>query len=354
MEVDGNNKNDEMAADDPIVHWERFQDSGRKKMKLMKDEKEKLEEEKEKLQKEIDTMNSIVAAAANISDDDIIEINAGGEIIAVLRSTLTVVPDTVFAYMFSGRWEKSLKRDSSGRIFLNNDPELIKIIINFLRTKSIEDPSSKEVIVCPEIPKGKEQAFRVLLNYFGLTDFFYPPCTFDSLDIDNIDVVLPHDSSVDVTKSKNMIQFLKGNRPNNWDVVICKPTLDSSGEGSFWKVTIDVLPGAWIFLGIIGNPDASNINVSHTNSTCYGWASTAIQGGIEKNEDSGWTEFTQGECLYFHLKEDKLTMFTIQKNQKFTINVATTNAYYIRFNMLFMGTKLTLEPLNEEERAHVL
>mmetsp|Transcript_65249 Transcript_65249/g.72879 ORF Transcript_65249/g.72879 Transcript_65249/m.72879 type:complete len:353 (-) Transcript_65249:77-1135(-) len=350
MEVNGNNKNEEMIDADPIVHWERLQDSGRKRMKLMEDKKDKL-------QKEIDTMNSVIAAAAaaNISGDEIIEINAGGKIISVFRSTLTLASDTVFAYMFSGRWEGSLKRDSNGRVFLNNDPELFEIIVNFLRTKSIEDPSSKEVIVCPEIPKGKEQAFRVLLNYFGLTDFFYPPCTFDSLDIDNIDVVLPHDSSVDVTKSKNMIQFLKGNRPNNWDVVICKPTLDSSGEGSFWKVTIDALPGAWIFLGIIGNLDASDS--SYDDSTCYGWAgySEVYQGGTERIGDSGWTGFTQEKCLHFHLKAKKLTMFSVQKNQKFTIDVATTvHAYYIQFNMLHKGTKVTLEPLNDEERARFL
>jgi len=181
MEVNGNNKNEEMIDADPIVHWERLQDSGRKRMKLMEDEKQKL-------QKEIDTMNSVIGIGkksatktSNDDDDIIIEINVGGTIICALRSTLCLVArDTMFSYMFSGRWEKSLTRDSNGRIYLEHDPELIELIVNFLRTKKIEDPSSSfdETIVCPEIPKGKEQAFRVLLNYFGLTDFFYPPVVF--------------------------------------------------------------------------------------------------------------------------------------------------------------------------------
>ena len=355
MDVDGNNKNNEMAADDPIVHWERFQDSGRKKMKLMQDEKEKLETEKEKLQKELDTMHSLVATAANVSDDDIIEINAGGKIIAVLRSTLTVVPDTVFAYMFSGRWEGSLKRDSNGRIFLNNDPELIKIIINYLRTKAIEDPSSNKVIVCPKIPEGKEQAFEVLLNYFGLTDFFFPPSVSYSLDINNIDVVKSNGSGIDVTKSENTIHFMKSRNDGHHEIVVCKPTLDSSGEGSFWKVTIDTLPSAYVFLGIIGNLDVSNSEISYSDPTCYGWTSNAYQGGTPKTGESSHIAFTQGECLHFHLKANKITMFRVQKDQKLTIDVPTTeHAYYIHFNMYFKGTKLMLEPLDEEERVRFL
>jgi len=196
-------------------------------------------------------------------------------------------------------------------VFLNNDPELIELIVNYLRTKVIEDPSSNKVIGCPKIPEGKEEAFEVLLNYFGLTDFFYPPSTSISLDITNINVVLPHGSGVDVTKNENMIQFLKNNRHKNWDVVTCKPTLDSSGEGSFWKVTIDALPGAWIFLGIIGNPDASNIPTSHTDSTCYGWAgsSSVYHGGTERKGDSGWDNFYSRRKPLFSFEIEQINNF---------------------------------------------
>jgi len=243
-------------------------------------------------------------------------------------------------------------------VFLNNDPELIELIVNYLRTKVIEDPSSNKVIGCPKIPEGKEEAFEVLLNYFGLTDFFYPPSTSVSMDIANIDVVLPHSSDVTVTKSENKIQLSKDDRTRNaYNFVACKPALDSSGEGSFWKVTVDTLPNGWTFLGIIGTLDASNSKGIHEDPTCYGWASRSrvYQGGTVRNEDSGWTGFTQGECLHFHLTAKKITMFSVQKNQKFTIDVATTvDTYYIHFNIMYISTKLTLEPLNEEERARFL
>jgi len=65
--------------------------------------------------------------------------------------------------------------------------------------------------------------------------------------------------------------------------------------------------------------------------------------------------FTQGECLYFHLQLKKLTMFCVKKNQKFTIDVAATvGTYCIHFNMYYSGTKITLEPLTEEERASLV
>jgi hypothetical protein len=54
-----------------------------------------------------------------VSDDDIIEINVGGENINAKRGTLFQIKGTRLEALFSGRWDKKLLRDSSGRIFLN-------------------------------------------------------------------------------------------------------------------------------------------------------------------------------------------------------------------------------------------
>ena len=141
-----------------------------------------MEEEKDKLQNEIVTMNSVIGASANVSDDDIIEIDVGGKVIRALRSTLCLAPDTMFTYMFSGRWEESLKRDDNGRIFLDHDPEFIEIIVNFLRKSKIKDPI--EPVRPPKVICDKKKDFDDLLRYFGLTDFFNPcPCPQFTLDI---------------------------------------------------------------------------------------------------------------------------------------------------------------------------
>ena len=239
-----------------------------------------------------------------------------------------------------------------------HDPELIEIIINFLRMKKIEDPAIP--VRSSTVHIDKKENFEYLLRYFGLTDFFNPSPVFLPLDIGKIDVVQQYQygSSVTVTRGDNKIQFSKVNGEH---FVACKPSLNaSSDEGSFWKVTIDEMPEdhikQWVFLGIIGNLGASYN--SRVDPTSYGWSGRpqvwhegSIRGG-----DSGWTRFTRGKCLHFHLKSNKLTMFSVQENKKFVIdNIDTTvPAYYIHFNILYVGTKVTLEPLGEDECERML
>ena len=56
----------------------------------------------------------------NVSDDDLIEVNAGGKIVSARRGVLRQLKGTRFEALFSGRWDKKLQRDSSGRIFLDD------------------------------------------------------------------------------------------------------------------------------------------------------------------------------------------------------------------------------------------
>ena len=66
------------------------------------------------------------------NDDDLIEINAGGKVIAAKRSTLTQLEGTRLAGLFSGRWDKKLQRDSQGRIFLDVNPKCFQAIVDYL------------------------------------------------------------------------------------------------------------------------------------------------------------------------------------------------------------------------------
>lgn len=52
------------------------------------------------------------------------------------RQTLTCIPDTFFTAMLSGRI--SSLRDDSGAIFIDRDPTLFGIILNYLRTRDID------------------------------------------------------------------------------------------------------------------------------------------------------------------------------------------------------------------------
>ncbi|XP_071532905.1 SH3KBP1-binding protein 1 isoform X2 [Panulirus ornatus] len=66
---------------------------------------------------------------------DIIHLNVGGQRFSTSRHTLTWVPDTFFTSLLSGRI--STLRDESGAIFIDRDPSLFSIILNYLRTRDL-------------------------------------------------------------------------------------------------------------------------------------------------------------------------------------------------------------------------
>jgi len=75
--------------------------------------------------------------------DDIVEINVGGKVfLQVLRAArCALLPARCSLLCLAGVIGKthSLIRDDEGRIFLDHDPELVKVIVNFLRIRKIEE-----------------------------------------------------------------------------------------------------------------------------------------------------------------------------------------------------------------------
>jgi hypothetical protein len=107
---------------------------------------------------------------------------------------------------------------TKGRVFLDHDPELIEIIVNFLRTKKVEDPSN-QVVACHESREGKGKYSHVFYT------LFLP------LDIANIEVVQPIGSAVNLTKSeKKILQFSKNSGEDNFHFLACKPSIDTDKE----------------------------------------------------------------------------------------------------------------------------
>jgi len=320
---------DTLGNDESITLIQQFNQSMNKRLKVVREEEEKIRKEKE-------MMNAVVSA--NIKDDDIIEINVGYEmILGSKRSTLCLAEGSMFSNMFSGRWDDALTRDKEGRVFIDEDPELIKIIVNFLREKKREDP---------------ETEFFSLLNYFGLTCFFFgavgAPFGFCEAE-----VVQPHTTLVATSKTENKLHLTRNGSNAHHFLYINNPLNLASGTAS-WKVTVDLLQGSgWIFMGVIQNLSA--IHESCCDRTSYGWACRYefyIKG--QSQSSNGWTGFTQGECLYFHIKARKLTMHSVQKNRSFSINIENdTTPTYIHFDMHASKSKVTVESLTNDELSIV-
>ncbi|KAM3716839.1 BTB/POZ domain-containing protein [Dirofilaria immitis] len=67
--------------------------------------------------------------------EQIINLNVGGHRFATSRQTLTWIPDTFFTSLLSGRIPTI--RDETDAVFIDRDPEMFRVILNYLRTKQI-------------------------------------------------------------------------------------------------------------------------------------------------------------------------------------------------------------------------
>ena len=89
----------------------------------------------------------------------------GGRRFSTSRQTLTQVQDTFFTGLLSGRIQ-TLK-DEQGAIFIDRDPELFRLIINFLRNRSLAfkdlrheaefygiSPLVKKLSLCEDLDKS--------------------------------------------------------------------------------------------------------------------------------------------------------------------------------------------------------
>ena len=104
--------------------------------------------------------------AGDVSDDDIILLNVGGQKFTSTRSTLCQVEGSLLATMFSGRWEDSVKRDQDGAVFFDVNPLYFGYILDYLRAKKIATPENPAPL--PEVPQNQEKSFSNLVEYLGL------------------------------------------------------------------------------------------------------------------------------------------------------------------------------------------
>lgn len=107
-------------------------------------------------------------------DSDVLNLNVGGDKIAVLRRTLTSVEGSMLASRFSGRWDDSLEKDAEGNFFIDQPIELFRPMINYLRAKSIEMTQAPNVKSPHPKDYDTRQDFYRLVEYFGMTNGIYP------------------------------------------------------------------------------------------------------------------------------------------------------------------------------------
>lgn len=99
----------------------------------------------------------------------ILELNVGGEIVAAKRGILTQAEDSLLEAMFSGRWDQSLDRDASGRIFIDYSPAVFRVLLSYLRCRRDAPPG--QFVPLPVVPVEHRQEFASMLRFFELQRF---------------------------------------------------------------------------------------------------------------------------------------------------------------------------------------
>eukprot|EP00984_Skeletonema_dohrnii_P003667 scaffold1269_cov72-Skeletonema_dohrnii-CCMP3373.AAC.1 len=133
--------------------------------KRLKDRMKQLYEKK--------TECAAVNGDVDVSDDDLIEINAGGKIIAARRGVLCQLKGTRFEALFSGRWEQKLQRDGSGRIFLDVNGDCFQAIVDWLNMRAIS--SDDESLQPPTVDKENVGILRHQMELFEMNAQFQLP-----------------------------------------------------------------------------------------------------------------------------------------------------------------------------------
>jgi hypothetical protein len=103
-------------------------------------------------------------------DSAVLHLNVGGSTnVAVLRRTLTHFEHSMLATRFSGRWDDSLEKDKDGNFFVDEDPEVFMMLLNFLRKCDKKKRTDLEV----PAPQPTFE-FCWMLEYYDLMLAVYP------------------------------------------------------------------------------------------------------------------------------------------------------------------------------------
>jgi hypothetical protein len=140
-------------------------------LKTLHELMKKREEELDKREKELEKAEARLKEKypSYEKESDVMHLNVGGTPICVLRRTLNQVEGSLLAYMFSGHWDENLEKDSEGRFFLDQDQEVFKPLISFLREMASQTNNTNPPMV-PIFPtSGEQNRFDTMLDHFGMT-----------------------------------------------------------------------------------------------------------------------------------------------------------------------------------------
>ena len=246
---------------------------------IVEGERAKLKAEMEAFEAEKEMMKAL-----DVSDDDIVFLNVGGQKYTTTRSTLCQVEGSLLAAMFSGRWESKLKRDQDGVVFFDFNPHYFGYVMDYLRAKRIATQENPAPL--PKVPEDQMKNFDNLVEYLGLKDELgrREPTevgTGEKFNLRTSGVNLQDDGKVAVHDSARGLQYVLGENVYNQGIVRHKLKLESFENNN------------WILVGIV------KADVVPQNNNSYSWHESKAW-ALGKNGNQGTYEngsLTQNSSL---------------------------------------------------------
>ncbi len=323
-----------MATEDLLMKFDKLVNQFKHEFnEIIEDERSKMMAEVQAYNAEKGRMEAFV-----VSDDDIIDLNIGGQKLSTTRSTLCQVEGSLLASMFSGRWEDGLKRDKDGAIFFDFNPQHFVLILDYLRQKKIASPENPAPL--PKVSEDQLQSFTNLVEYLGLNDEIVPTSTeifpSEKFQIHSPNIALPEGGKVAVHHEYTSHGYALGENIYHQGTVNIKLKLESFKD-------INRLP--WMFAGIIRGdavPEVPQDNFSCRWFDSYGWV-LGSGGGAVWEDGSDTTDNTlrglskQGDTVELVLDCDagKLSL-RLATGHQFHIEIPKSKTW--RLNVTLLGS----------------
>ncbi len=194
--------------------------------------------------------------AVEVSDDDLIYLNVGGQKLATTRSTLCQVEGSLIASMFNGDWDGNQKRDKDGAVFLDYDPQYFVPILNYLRAKTFATPENRASL--PRVPQDQIQDFKNFVQYLGLGDEIFPT---EKFNLHSPGVSLEEDGKVAFHSASSECRYVLGENVYHQQIINLKLKVESFQDSD------------WMFVGVLkGDVVPPDNHLSHKWPGSYGWA----------------------------------------------------------------------------------
>ena len=332
-----NSKRNKMSCTDLLSKFDDLINRFREEFKeIVEGERAKMKAEMEAYQAEKQRMKAV-----DVSDDDIIHLNVGGQKFTSTRSTLCQVEGSLLATMFSGRWEDSVKRDQDGAVFFDVNPQYFGYILDYLRAKKIETPENPAPL--PEVPQNQEKNFSNLVEYLGLSKEIVPTeiateKSSEKFNSHSPGITLQEDGKVGVHDSSIAHKYVLGENVYKHGIIRFKLKLESFQNNY------------WIMVGIL-NADVAPAQscVSYNWPGCNGWSLGSYSYlGVYKNGSHTTNNMfrnvtKQGDTVELVLDCDagKLSLH-LPTGQQSHIEIPKSQSWRLHVNLLRANDKIRI------------